>query len=563
MKENIDILKKWYKLAKPNKKGFIFQLIMGILAITSLIIIPIPAAKTITSLASKNYHDAYFYVSLVLLLVVTRQIFWHLYYMSSRKGVTYTYLNIHEQIFSKILNANDGEFKKTSRERLLNIFHVDVYKVSDLSRFISKRIGTLLRILVTIVIVLVTNVYIGIVVILITIMNYFILNYINTKRAKIVKKRLEANDRIYESVSEILDKRRLIKTLDIKREAESSYKKVLTRRIKDIEKKEWLWTSINDNGFFAFYKILVYLITMVLIFILSKDIISFTLYLIIVPYITEITATTKDFLSILTDIKSTGISTMRVNTFLNFNDQELIEFGNNDNDDIFGNIEFNNVSYKNENVEDLAYGRLTNASFSLKKGTITLIKGLKQSGKRQIFYLLGRTIKPEKGNILLDGASILEYSGNIYKTNVAAVSYKPTFLNGSIMKNLRVVEKNRDEVISICKKIGIHNYIVGLPDGYKTDINQNFKKIALEKQFLIALARILLTKSEVIMIYEFPTSLSELELINIKKVLSSFRGEKTIIIFSALGEAKDLANNIIEVKRGKIEKQTYHKKSDY
>ena len=72
------------------------------------------------------------------------------------------------------------------------------------------------------------------------------------------------------------------------------------------------------------------------------------------------------------------------------------------------------------------------------------------------------------------------------------------------------------------------------------------------KKYIIGLIRTLLTKSEIIVLYEFPIILSEIEETDIKNILLSLKEEKTIIIFSASEKLIPISNKVYKIERGKI-----------
>lgn len=551
MKNNKTNLKKWYALAKPSKKYFILQSIMGLLARADLLLVPIAAAKVIVSLTKADYKSAIIFASIVFALEAVRQIFWHIYYMSAYKSNAYSYLNIQEKIFKKFLNVDDGELKKNSKERILNTINNDVYEVAVLSREIASKIGIFLRILITIIVVSIINIYVGAFLAIVTIINYWILNNTNTNKAKWVAKRESSKDKVLEKFNNILENRTLIKKLNIDEKIKEDYINAAKKFAINTKEKEWFWMSMTDNWWYAFTRLVIYVGTFAMITLMSNGAITLTLYLIVVPYIETTMSESQSLFEILTLIKQKAVSVARVNTVLEMDEYELIKYGDNNNDAIDGNIVFSNVSYKNDDKESELYGEIKNADFSIKKDSITIIKGQKQSGKRQLFYLLNRYMKPDNGTILLDNISIFEYD-NVYSTNVNYLTYKPTFINGSIMRNMNLLGKNCKKVIEIAKEVGIHDFISSLPKGYNTDINKSKNLISNEKLFLFALCRILLTKSEVIILYELPTSLTEEEMENIKNILKKYSEEKTIIIFTAQDMVDDIADKIIKVSRNVI-----------
>ena len=77
---------------------------------------------------------------------------------------------------------------------------------------------------------------------------------------------------------------------------------------------------------------------------------------------------------------------------------------------------------------------------------------------------------------------------------------------------------------------------------------------------MVGLARTLLTNSEIIILYEFPISLSKTEKESIKSVLDKLYGKRTILIFSASEECTNLVSQVIKIERGLIESISKNKK---
>lgn len=553
MKENIIMLKRWYELARPRKKDFIIQFVTALICNISLMIAAIPAANVITSLRDLNYNSAYFWLAIGFINLFIRQIFWLINYLNIASLIGYNYKRMQDLMFDKIFKTKEIEFKKTSTQKIINILSSDLYQVSELPRHLMRKFAKLVRTIVTLVVLFSVNIYMGFVMILIIIINFFILNFINSKLASITAERKIAKDKIFENFSDIMKNRNLIVKLDAKDTVKKNYDKKVDKYALDIKKKDFLWAWFKDGGFFALYNFVIIVVTVYLISLVSSGAMTLGLYLILVPYVSQVITESKEVLNVTSDIKNADTATLRINTILNFSDKELIEFGDNTNDDIEGNIEFNKVSYKNDIPNSIVRGKIKDVSFSIKKGDISVIKGLKESGKRQIMYLLARAIKPDSGNIMMDGVNIYEYDPVTYKSNFNFVTYKPTFINGSILKNLKLAEKNKNEIIKVCKEIGLHKYIMSLPKKYNTDVNKNYNSIPNDKLFLLGLARTLLTKSEVIAIYEFPNSLNSSELLAVKESIKKLADKETIIIFTATEKCDDIADKIINIKRGKVD----------
>lgn len=290
------------------------------------------------------------------------------------------------------------------------------------------------------------------------------------------------------------------------------------------------------------------------VFLVAGNGISLELYFVIIAYVADGISNTKDLYSVLYDFKNVNVALGRVKTVLNFADKEEIEVGSNNLKDILGSICFNKVSYK-KSIED-ENPSLNNFDVLFKENETTLIMGPRSCGKRTIFNMLRRNIKPIKGEILIDGVNLYDFTKASHRDNFSYVTTKPTFFKGSIIKNLTVYEKNRKIVYEICRELGIYNYIESLPKKFNTDISQ----IPYEKLYLLGLARAILYACEILVIYEFPDNLSTSEKDNIKNIINKMHGTRTILIFSAKDYCADISNKIIRIERGEVKSISFNDK---
>ena len=106
--------------------------------------------------------------------------------------------------------------------------------------------------------------------------------------------------------------------------------------------------------------------------------------------------------------------------------------------------------------------------------------------------------KVDNGKILMDKLNIYEYSKDIYYSNISVVNQKTFIFNMSIRANLSLVDSNKKRQIDACKKVGIHEFIISLPDGYHTILKEDATNISGGQKQLLSLARALLTTSEIL-----------------------------------------------------------------
>ncbi len=553
MRSYIKILREWSKLAKPNKLLLFFSFFMVVLVQVCFIVAPIYSAKTTVAITNGKYTETIIYLCVVFGILLLRKTFWHFNYKIYPYLVKSVYNRINQEFIEKSLNAKNSNFKTTSKERILNMVHTDVNTVADFADKIGIASARLIQTISSIIIIFTVNFWAGLIVFIADILDFFVLSFINTKREKWLRQIRESNDEQYEKLSEIIDTRDTIKDLGLDKQIKKDYNKILDNYIYRLSKSTF-WESMKGNYYQAFYEFLILVAKIVAVFLVAGNGISLELYFVIIAYVADGIYNTKDLYSVLYDFKNVNVALGRVKTVLNFADKEEIEVGSNNLKDILGSICFNKVSYK-KSIED-ENPSLNNFDVLFKENETTLIMGPRSCGKRTIFNMLRRNIKPIKGEILIDGVNLYDFTKASHRDNFSYVTTKPTFFKGSIIKNLTVYEKNRKIVYEICRELGIYNYIESLPKKFNTNISQ----IPYEKLYLLGLARAILYACEILVIYEFPDNLSTLEKDNIKNIINKMHGTRTILIFSAKDYCADISNKIIRIERGEIKSISFNDK---
>lgn len=547
MKENIRMFKEWYRLCKPNKAYWFFQFATVIVVSICLVCESMYVAKVTTSLAEGNFNMAVFCLTLGLIFVLLRQFSWMLNYQNMYNLIGDIYKRLELKIFHKIIRGKEKNFEIVSKEKLINIFHSDAYETAKFSDQICSRFRYFLSTVLTLGYVFSVSVPIGFVVLFVILINYKILNWINSRISKATKDTKEAVDAEFETFSEIILSKNMIDSYDLTKKMEKEFSKKNDLFMKNQQKKN-MATSMLENNFFGYYKTVIYGITLILIYLLSHGNLTLTVYLIVVSYLTDSITNSKDFMGVLTELKNAYVTCNRVNIILNFDEKQGIALGNIRKDDISGEIDFINVSVDGSHFDDFELNDLKDASFHITSNQTVLFHGARSSGKRTIFYLLRRMLEPEHGEIYIDKYKIQDYHEQVYRKNLNYLTTKPFFYHGSIMNNLKLINPKKELIINALKEVDLYDYLINLPEGLKTEATS----LPLREQYLLGLARLLLMNSEILVLYEFPNYLSSKDKESIKNILLKLHGKKTLIVFSANDDVADIADLVFEVERGKV-----------
>ena len=531
-------------MARPNKKLFGFSSLFMILSYTCVIISPLFAAKVIIAINGSDWWGAVLYLSVVFGLLLLERLFWHLNYVIFAKLVGSVYVRLNKEFVEKMYKSKNSNFKKTPKEKLLNILHTEIYNLGDTADNAAMTIGKIFMLVVTVIIIFTINVWVGLAVIVCDILNFILLNHLENKRAKRQRTIREDIDEQYSLFSEIVDSREMVNDLNLARKLKKKYSNHLSGYVMDLHRKTMADSSIK-HGFYIFYNFMIFILTLGSVFLTSRGALSIETYFIIIPYITSGIETTNSVFEFMPYLKNSSIYVQRVKSVLSFTEKPDLEFGDIDNDNIIGFVDFENVTYKGDKEGNPA---VKNIDLRINAMQTTLILGAKKSGKRTLFRLLHREIIPNKGEISMDGLNILKYSKKTYTTNFNYLSTHPTFFDNSILYNLKMVNKNKNEIINVLDKLNLLNYINSLPNKIYT----NVLTLPFDKQYLIAFARTLLTKAEIIALYEFPSSLAFDEKQNLLNIIHTLHKKRTIIIFSADENYANICDKIVTIEKGEI-----------
>ncbi len=272
---------------------------------------------------------------------------------------------------------------------------------------------------------------------------------------------------------------------------------------------------------------------------------------------------TDQTLEHLLNLNNYKVRMQRIRTILDYSPTKEIDFGDIDNDYISGLIEFKKVNYqvKGEKILD-------NVSFKVYPNEINAIVGHSGSGKSTIIHLLYRFHKITSGSILIDNVNIYDYTNSIYASNVSGVYQRPFVFEMSIRDNLSLVDSNFLHQVEVCKRVGIHDFIMSLPKGYHTVIGEEDPHLSNGQKQLLAIARALLSNAEILLFDEITENIDSETTSRILSVLLDLKTNHTILMVTHKPEMMEIADRVIVLSAGKVSckgknQEVYQKSSLY
>ena len=522
-KRKDNILKRWWKLCEPHKGYFAGQILTFVGYAVFLTIITIFAAKTINSMYAKDWSKAFLYLMLELSTIIARNVFMHFEYYFYGKSQKHIRLVVANKIYNKLLSSKNSAMKEISKDKVVSIAMNNMTNMADFPDSIASFVAYSFQVAFTLITVFVSNWLAGVIVLAVGVINFFVYIKFNKKLGHIMLERHEKKDDIYNNYLKVVDGKSVINELKAKRK----YKKELLQSVTnfgDAYSHYYMVQSWKANIYYAVWNVLIYCISALMLFFVSKNSLDITIYLIIVPYLTTCTDKLCTLFDKTSNLENMRCDVDRVNLILGLNDRELMKYGKINADNSVYNLGLIDVSYEKEEEKV----RLKNIDISFKMDSINVIKGAKESGKRAIFDMLRRFEKPDSGYILLDNLNLYDYNEKTFKHHIDYCSSHPLFIKGTIKENMMLVSNSNKKIIDSLKSVGAIEYINKLPQKLNTKIEEVKSSGVL---FLIGLARALLSKCNILMIYEVPQDTDQAFRQNVVELLQKQKIDKTIILF--------------------------------
>lgn len=204
-------------------------------------------------------------------------------------------------------------------------------------------------------------------------------------------------------------------------------------------------------------------------------------------------------------------------------------------------------AYDNETI-------LNDFSIDIPEGKVTGIIGRSGSGKSTLLKLLMRFWKVQEGTMAVSGRSVEEINTENLRQMESFVTQQTHLFHDSIRNNLRIAKQNAtdEELIAACKKASVHDFIMGLPKGYDTEVGELGDTLSGGERQRLGLARAFLHDAPFLLLDEPTSNLDSLNEAVILKALHEGCREKTVVLVSHRKSTMGIADKVYSVEQGRV-----------
>lgn len=558
MKENIRKMVSYYR---PYKKVFFLDMFFAFLLSVISLVIPL-AVRYITGSIGSLDKDAAFHrviwIGCGLIVLVILQ-FGSNYYVGTVghiMGAKIEY-DMRQEIFSHYQKLSFSFYDEQKVGQLMSRITSDLFDISELLHHGPENLAiSFIKIIGAFIILINISGYLTLAAFILLPLMFLYAYFINKRMRRAFRENrvqiAEINARIEDNLSGI----RVVKSFaneDLEREKFKTGNDGFLRA----KKESYIYMGFFQAGMTAFTLLINVCVIMLGGILITKDLVKipdFVTFLLYINVFTDPVRTLIDF----TESFQRGYS-----GFERFTEILAIEPDIKDKDgaveltQVKGDIEFKDVSFK---YNDTAHRVLKHIDLKVSAGEYVALVGSSGGGKTTLCSLIPRFYEVTKGSITIDGKDVRDVTLKSLRENIGIVQQDVYLFAGTVYDNIKYgrPDATRDEIIEAAKRANAHDFIMGLPKGYETDIGQRGIKLSGGQKQRLSIARVFL-KNPPILIFDEATSALDNESENIvKESLEKLaKNRTTFVIAHRLTTIKNAENILVLTEKGIEESGTH------
>ncbi len=215
-----------------------------------------------------------------------------------------------------------------------------------------------------------------------------------------------------------------------------------------------------------------------------------------------------------------------------------------------GHLAFEDVEFHYSNGKTVLPG----FNLDIPAGQTIALVGTTGAGKSTLAKLVSRLYDPSVGRITLDGIDLRNLSNLQLRRAIVMVTQEAYLFSGSVAENIALGKPaaTMDEIEAAAKAVGVHEFILSMPDGYNTDVNKRGGRVSAGQRQLISFARAFIADPAVLILDEATASLDIPSERLVQQGLKTLLKGRTSIIIAHRLSTVSIADRVLVMEHGEI-----------
>lgn len=559
MKKNTSTLKKIFGYIGHYKYLLFLSVLLAGGSVVLTLYVPIRIGYAIDAIIGPGQVDftvvARHLIAVVVMLLCVGLMQWVMNMLNNK--ITYNVVrDMRARAFDKLLVLPFSYLDSHSQGDVVSRVISDADQFADgLLMGFSQLFTGVVTIIGTLAFMLSINVWITLVVVVVTPLSFFIARFIAKKTYAMFQKQSAVRGEQTGFIDEMITNQKVVTAYSKEADNQKQFDEINDRLAK-YSMRATFFSSITNPATRFVNSIVYAAVALFGAMIAIRGNISVGMLSCFLSYANQYTKPFNDISSVVTEFQNALACAARIMEFIEEEPVPADPEGSLQPSHLDGKVELQHIRFSylpdRKLIEDL--------SVDVKPGMRVAIVGPTGCGKTTLINLLMRFYDVQGGQITIDGTPVQQIGRKALRKNFGMVLQDTWLKCGSILENIRMGNPGAsyDEVVAAAKKAHAHSFIQRLPEGYYTKIGEDGGSLSQGQKQLLCIARIMLCNPSVLILDEATSSIDTTTEMRIQKAfLTLMEGRTSFIVAHRLSTIKG-ADLILVMKDGTIIEQGTH-----
>ncbi len=558
-KKNKGTLKKVFSYIGKYKYFLILSMFFAAVTVGLTLYAPILVGKAIDCIIGKGNVDFVnmksILIKVAVIVVSTALIQWLMNVCNNK--ITYNVSrDLRKKAFEKIEILPFSYIDTHSKGDIVSRVITDVDQLSDgLLMGFTQFFTGVITIIGTLAFMLSVNVFITIVVVVVTPLSFFIARFIAKKTFNMFSLQSKTRGEQTSFIDEMISNQKVAEAYSMNEENKARFDKINDDLAK-YSLKATFFSSIT-NPATRFVNSIVYAAVALFGAIMAvKGNITVGILSCFLSYANQYTKPFNEISSVVTELQNAIACAARVFELIEETPELPDKADATELENVKGSVEINNLYFSYNPDREL----LKNVNINVQPGKTVAIVGPTGCGKTTLINLLMRFYDPNNGAISVDEVNTQDVTRQSLRQNFGMVLQDTWLKSGTIADNIRLgkTDATDDEIIEAAKKAHAHSFIKRLPNGYKTKIGEDGGSLSQGQKQLLCITRLMLCPPPMLILDEATSSIDTRTEIKIQKAFNTLMKNRTTFIVAHRLSTIQNADLILVMNDGNIIEQGTH-----